>query len=258
MQNPEALRENPQEYWDRQTPLFEEIKKAGGISNYVNSFERKGDLFLLEDRSIRCIDERAPGGVHMAGSGILDQANAFAIIKNTNADGVFSHAGCGAADLAFEALSEGQKKELGSAENYAKWWAEYVAKELGIPYKGHLTVNPAFHIARVSYYDGTGRFDPSAWEKLPPGFVISRAYLNPQYAKKELDLSIGIASGAHGFGEERFRESPFLIIPVADTSDSLITPDMLRKEAEEVIQKHGGKAVIDPLSVDLASLLQKP
>ncbi len=259
MKLPEHLASSMQKYWDKQESLFKEIKKAGGINTYVNSFEKKGGLFTLENRSVCCIDERTTQGkIHYAGSGILDRDQAINRIKNIEADGVYSHEECGAAALAFKGLSEEEKEKFQTPEAYAKWWAEHVSKELGIPYKGHLETHPKFHIARVSYYDGTGRFDPSQSDKLPPGFLISRAYLDPEYAAKELDLSVAIAFGKDAFGKEKFIESPFLIIPVADKESSHLTLEMLKEEAQKIAKNYEGKVIVDGLSVDLASLLQKP
>jgi hypothetical protein len=254
----EELSQNMQEYWDGQTPLFEEIKRAGGISSYFKSFKEKGDLFRLENRSICCVDERTTEGkIHYAGSGILDQANALENTRKANADGIYSHEGCGAAAVAFENLSQAEKGTFPSAEAYAAWWAKHVSEELHIPYKGHLAVHPKFHIARVTYYDGTGQFDPTKSEKLPRGFMISRAYLDPQYAAKELELSIKIAFGEHGFGKKEFRHSPFMIIPVADSKNSGITLQMLKQEAREIAYDYGETVTIDELIADLGAVAQK-
>jgi len=237
-----------QEYWDSQRPLLETIKQKGGVANYVNSLASAAQFFNANNHEVCCIDERTTAGViHFAGSGILDQDEAVQVIRHAGAQDVYSHAGCGAADLAFEKLSPDEKNKFANAEEYAKWWAKEVARKAGIEYKGHLPVEPNFHIARVAYYDGTGMCDAALCAKLLPlGFVISRRYLNKDYALKELDLSIQIAFGVHGFGKERFtQQTPFTIIPIADANNNRFSLEQLTSEAREVANQYGDSVSVD-------------
>jgi len=229
-----------QEYWDKQNKIFAAIKQKGGVAAYVKSLENAAQFFSSTNHEVCCIDERTTAGViHFAGSGILDQARALGNMREAKAAGVYSHKGCGAADLAFLRLSEKEKQIYGSAEEYAKWWAKELAAQLGVEYKGHLEAAPEFHIARVVYYDGTGKFNPSRSSDFPPGFVISRKYLSDSsYAKEELAIAMGIAFGDHGFGKDRFSESePFLIIPIGDANDSRFSLEALSEEAKDVVKK---------------------
>lgn len=236
-----------QEYWDKQQELFEAIRQQGGVADYVNSLANAAQFFNANNHEVCCIDERTTVGViHFAGSGILDQDEAVQVIKHAGAQDVYSHVGCGAAALAFEKLSPDEKNKFVNAEEYAKWWAKEVARKAGIEYKGHLPVEPNFHIARVAYYDGTGKFNSSACGKLLPlGFVISRRYLNQEYAQKELDLSVQIAFGAHGFGRERFtQQTPFVIIPIGDASDNRFSLEQLTNEAQKVAKAYDASVVV--------------
>ena len=61
--------------------LVRETVEALGFAGYVVSLSNLSDAFRPRDRALRCIDGRTPGGVHLAGSGILmgiDKAKAFA------------------------------------------------------------------------------------------------------------------------------------------------------------------------------------
>lgn len=229
-----------QGYWDSQRPLFERIKESGGVAPYVGNIEHLEKMFAMENHDVCCMDERTPNGdIRYAGSGILDQARALSHMREAKAAGVYSHKGCGAGALAFGRLSEKEKQTYKNAEEYAKWWAKELAAQLGVEYKGHLDAAPKFHIARVLYYDGTGKFNPSRGSEFPPGFVISRRYLgDSSYAKEELAIAMGIAFGDHGFGNNRFSESePFLIIPIGDSHDSRFSLEALSEEAKEVAKK---------------------
>lgn len=241
-----------QMYWDEQTPLFEKIKQFGGISNYMKGIEVK-DIFTPNNRNLCCIDERVTAGtIHYAGCGILDQENALSEkmikrLKEAGTDGVWSHKGCGAASMAFSKLSDEEKTKFGDVETYAQEWAKKMANALDVPYLGHLEVQPNFHNARVIYYDGTGRFDPSRSEKLPLGFVISRAYLEKEYAKYILRVALSIAFGDHGFGHKQFvaSGSPLQIILVGSSENSGVSLEKLRAETEEIAKKYPKTVAVD-------------
>src|SRR3989344_7706927 len=162
------------------------------------------EAFRLKDRVLRCIDERTGGGLHLGGSGVL-LSNAIEVVRSMNVEAITSHAGCGAAKMA--AAEAGIPVER--VEHYAEQWSRTLARQLGVPYQGHLPVTPEFHIARVAYYDGTGQFD---WSHipggLPAGFTISRKYLDPEYAKREIDIAASIAMGDHGYGD-LISQSPY-------------------------------------------------
>ena len=85
--------------WQKQDPLFTELYKTGA----AGFFGKNGNLakdFVLKDRSVRCMDEGTPTGVHLAGSGILmGEEKAAAALKIAECDGVYSHAECGAAGI---------------------------------------------------------------------------------------------------------------------------------------------------------------
>lgn len=236
-----------QEYWDRQNDLFARIKKCEGFGEYVKTIENLGKLFNDENRSVCCMDERTSAGtIRYAGSGILDQTRAAQCLQEAGATGVYSHAGCGAATLAFSDLSQEEKKQFADSEDYAQWWAKKVAADAGIAYQGHLEVSPSFHIARVTYYDGTGMFDTSRASELPLGFVISRRYLDSEYAASDLKLSIDIAFGPYGFGKDRFtNDAPFVLVVIGDPIDDRFSLKELIKEAKKIAEHYDGNVVVD-------------
>ena len=102
------------------------------------------------------------------------------------------------------------------------------------------------HVARVAYYDGTGNFDPSRLpDALPPGFVISRRYLKPDYARRECEIAVSIALGHHGFGELFTKDTPFILVVVGDPEEKAFLLGSLRTEVEEIARAYGGRVAVD-------------
>lgn len=233
-----------EKYWVEQNNLFEKIYKQG-IQEYIKENPGTKKAFQLKDLCIHCIDERVPGGVHLAGSGtLLEEKDVLEYIKQSGATGITSHAECGAAKLAMKAKGfiDPTPEEI---DQFAKEWAKQISEKAGIPYIGHIEVSPHnLHIARVAYYDGTGNFDFSQTDLLPPGFVISRRYLNRGYAKKEAAVAISIAVGDHGFGDKITPESPFIIVPIGDPSNPEFSLEKLQSEIEEIIKSDINKEII--------------
>ncbi len=252
MQN-ESIIISPEQSWNESQPIFSKIYTAG-VKNYMENLPTIGDAFYLSDHSVRCIDEGTPGGIHMAGSGILlstpEKDAELARIKeelmNAGVDGVYSHEGCGAAALYAETVAHDPK----NAHKYAVEWAEKLAKELGVEYKGHITdlARPKeFHNARIAYYDGTGQFDPFKIKEIPDGFIISRYFLDPTYSKEELAIALSIAMGHHGFGSKFNKDNPFIIAPIellVNDRPSLALEE-LEAEAHEVAAKFGDKVIVE-------------
>ncbi len=233
-------KENIQDYWDKQNPLLEKL--YNGVGDYVKIIKGFGRSFELRKRSIRCIDERVAGGIHIAGSGILlGKERISKIAREANVTEITSHEACGASQLAYDNLTPEEKAMYPNAGEYAKAWTQERAQELGIGYT-HLDVTPqGFHIARVVYYDASGTFDPSKISELPSGFIVSRKYISKEEAQKDLDIAISIAFGAHGFGHRFKKGSEFLIIPIAGEA-SLET---LNEEVKSIAQQYGDRVKID-------------
>ncbi len=222
-------------YWEAQNLIFKKIETLG-IPEYIKSIPNIEEAFMLKDRNLRCIDERVSGGVHAAGSCVLlNEEQAFEFLKQSQATGITSHAECGAVKLAMEAsgIINPSPEEV---NQFARQRAEDLSKKTGIPYVGHIEVTPSgLHIARVAYYDGTGKFDPSQNSHLPPGFVISRRFLEPGYAQQEIAVGVSIALGDHGFGEKITTVSPFYIIPIGDPSNPEFSLEKLQSEIKNIV-----------------------
>ena len=197
-------------------------------------FDNAPDKALeLSDTYLRCIDEGTPGGMHLAGSGVLYD-NAAKDLKG-KISGVYSHEGCGAVKL----YAEQQNITNKDIETLAQDRARQIANKVGVPYLGHISFGemrrPAqLHTARVIYYDGTGKLDPTHIAALPLGFVISRALISDLlYAKTELEVAVSIATGEHGFGRLFAKESPLYIVVVS----SAFNIESLINETVEITQK---------------------
>jgi len=197
------------------------------------------------DAVVRCIDEGAEGGVHVAGSGVLlDEDAAIALLQKTK--GATTHAGCGAAGIFYQR----NKAELDarfpglSPDQHAERRVRELCELAGVPYHGHIGHTTMrrpreFHPARVAYYDGTDKFNNltrTGQEEdalLPQGFVVSRAvHRNAENALDEAALTVQIATGQHGFGQLISLEHPFWIIAIGDPEHPDLGLDMLMQELE--------------------------
>ena len=208
---------------------------------YLNGIEamlRKENMetvFENGEACLCCIDEGTEKGLfRAAGSGILmndkERAKMVDYLQAMGVKGVRSHQGCGAAEL----YCKQNGISADHVEEVAKQKAQEMAIQIGVPYLGHIEKlsRPAeFHYARTAYYDATGQFNQAASkDKLPPGFVISRRYMNDHTAFDNLKLSIQIALGQHGFGKKITHEKPMLLIVLADPNDSMFDLDAMRAE----------------------------
>jgi len=228
---------------------FYSLHERGGLELHFESIATLKDVFRLEDRCFRCIDDRTPGGLHAAGPVILmDEKKGVDMLRRTRAEGIYSHTGCSAAAIAFEDLSENMKKFYENPDNYGMFYAKRMAKKADIPYMGHILALPHFNMARLAVYDGTGSFDNSKLETigLPPAFVISRRYhSDAETAMKEVSLALTAATSSQGFGRLiKAGKTPFLILVVGARQNEF-SLNRLMEEAEEVAKDFGGKVIVD-------------
>ena len=81
-----------------------------GIDNIIQD---KPALFDLKEKTLKCMDERTPGGIHLAGAGILlGLCNAVEFVKRANIDKVTWHEECGAVGLALKKRGEKWKLKI--------------------------------------------------------------------------------------------------------------------------------------------------
>ena len=218
-----------------------------GMEEYVKGLADLGNAFKPADRTVRCIDEGTPGGVHLAGSGILLGVDKAAeALKLAGADAITSHAECGAAGI----YARSNNLDPARADEYGREFARSLADKTGLPYKGHIEIGEmarpsGFHTARVAYYDGTGKFDCSQAAGLPAGFVVSRRFIGAPYALEEVKVCVSIATGDHGFGGLITSNAPFLIIVIGDPARGEFGLESLKREVEALIAANGGKVEVD-------------
>lgn len=233
--------------WQKQQPVFERIQQAGGFAAYVSALDLSNACKPV-DTILRCMDEGTIHGFHLAGSGILlkpgELDEAVKKLKTAGLSGISSHAGCGAAKLAAESVGRTD------VDVYAEECSRKLAEKAGLTYIGQIRAEelkrPAdLHIARVVYYDQTGRFDWAQVPGLPLGFSIGRAYLSVESAQNELTIAAQIAFGEHGFDDQFSTQEPLFIITVGPSADQ----NRLQQEVEPVVAHYGDRIIVDHLDV---------
>jgi hypothetical protein len=203
----------------KQQPILEEIYKKG-FSDYANSIKNIAEAFKSHDCCMRCMDEGTPGGFHSAGSGILrNKEEVISAFKTAGVKKITSHDGCGAAGL----YAKAHNFDLSKADEYGKKFAKEIAEELGLPYE-HISSEKMnrpkeFHISRVAYYDGTGKFDYDSVKELPAGFIISRGIQQAGDSVAEAKVAFNIATGDHGFGDKINVGNPFVFVVIGKTTE---------------------------------------
>jgi hypothetical protein len=231
----------------RDSALVREAVERAGMQSYVHMLSNLSDAFRLRDRAIRCIDGRTPGGVHLAGSGILIGAQAAQEFATAaRADAVTYHEDCGAARL----WAEQNGVALNEADWYAKEFAEELAKALGVPCRQEpLSGDPGFHRETVVYYDGTGCFDFSQASGLPRGFVVSRRYHagGPSVPLAEARLAVEIALGELGLRDCFTPASPLRLVPIADKVDPSFSLERLTEELGSLGPPDPTRVLVDGL-----------
>lgn len=245
-------------YWGEQGEILKKIKEKGGMANYIKTIPNIQAAFKGNDLTVCCIDEgTAYGCVRFAGSLILNQNKVESyveVFKNIGVQGIYSHAGCGAAEL----YAKKNNLDVSKADEYGIDWAKKLAELLGIPYKGHIGVKgfelmkrpKEFHIARVIYYDGTGRFNPDKIKDLPLGFVISRRYhLEIKDALDQVKIAISIAAGSHGFGDLIDKDHPIIIMPIGDSGNQDFSVNKMKNELNKIAEEFKDKVTVDGFEI---------
>ena len=229
-------------FFREQEAMMQNIREIG-FARYAQDLTELADAFRLKDRCMRCIDEGTPGGIHSAGSGILrEKSEVLAAFRAAKVDRITSHDGCGAAVL----YTKTHGFDPGRADDYGKAWAQEIAEELSLPYE-HIDFSAMqrpkdFHIARVAYYDGTGRFDFSNVAGLPAGFTISKKIQREADSLTEAQVASNIALGDHGFGELISPASPFMIVAIGESKKELTA---LQAELAKAELPQDGRVAID-------------
>ncbi len=236
--------------WNRQQAATKGIREVGA-EEYFRSLKNIHRAFVpLEPISV-CMDERIQRRAwRMGGSGILmPKEKLIARLHRANIQGLTTHEGCGAANLAAKLAGSSL-----SADDYAKNWAMEISQASGIPYVAHITMEEMrgpkeFHNATVAYYSGSNSFSAAGISELPAGFHINRKMADS--LTHDLELALMIAFGDHGFGAEKFREQKFRVIALGNPNDLSRNAEALEREARAVIDRMAAQKLIDPELVDV-------
>ena len=213
-----------------ESQLVRECIERDGIESYVRSLSNLSDAFRPGDRALRCIDGRTPGGVRLAGSGMLlglEKAKAFA--QAAGCDRVTYHEDCGAA----RAWAQEHSRDVSEATTCAREFADELAQALSLPCaETPLVGPPGFHDETVIYYDGTGLANPARVSGLPRGFVVSRAPFGDDFppALEQVKLAVGLALSDIGFGDFFTREHPLRIVAIGHPREARFSLEQLRQE----------------------------
>jgi hypothetical protein len=242
----EALDMEKEASWMEQREQINEILR-NGVEAYVRDIPNLENAFEGREHTLCCMDEgTARGDMRSAGSGILtegeDRKAFLQSLLDAGVEQVTSHEGCGAAAL----FRKKHGLESMSVDDVAKAEAQKIVAELNamrkegepeVSYAGHITdlSRPKeFHNARTVYYDATGKFNPSKVAELPPGFVVSRRFMNPEQAINEVKIALAIAFGDHGFGNKFSSQEPLLLVPIADQTEPGFDQQRLTEELERI------------------------
>jgi hypothetical protein len=257
------------ETWEGQQEIYSQIRRDG-MQAYVNKL---GDVWRdafadkKEMSTIGCMDEGIQTGVRSAGSLIMispeDRVDFCLRILNENGCDkvtIDSHEHCGAAAVKYkESLSEGgldlpDAMSPDKIDRFTVDATKQIVDEINLDerlkgkviYGRHISSEEMSrpsdrHIARVIYYDGSGRFSPDETNDLLPGFVISRRYQKLANAIEEVTLALGIAFGGHGFGQRFTSREPVLIVVIGDgTHNEDFSINNLTSELREFVDKLDG------------------
>jgi len=232
-----------------QDAVMKRIYEAG-VEKFIESVANLEHAFEMNNGVVSCIDEGTPhGDIRFAGSGILKEDildTLERLKKDGKLDCITSHDECGAAKL----FAAKNGKDSSRADQYARVMLEEMAEELGVRHE-HINISQmkrpsGMHVARVIYYDGTGKFNPSRNAMLPKGFVISRFFhRDAEDALNETKIAMDIALGAHGFGDLVTNKEPLVVIAVGSSRDVKFSQFRLKMELRPLVRNYKDRVVLD-------------
>lgn len=269
--------------WEKSKKNFiiQELIKGRDLQEIMDEIPNLREAFEKELDTIVCSDERVPATegtkIGIAGKLILGspkEVRDFIERCKGRIKRVESHEGCGAAGIKFNELQDPEnwrdfKKEynldkdtvtevFGDGDTLGKWWSKEIIaqgfsdEEKGISVEYSHTnkdkMTGDVHDARVIYFDGTGRFNPTAIEGMPVGYTCSGADfgLSDEYLEKEIQTlcgGIALKDGGHGFGA-KFNgddDAKFYIFVSAANKEQL---DHLTKVANRAVGQYGKKVEV--------------
>lgn len=244
-QKQEELNLLKQGEWQNALAATQLLRELGAEGLFRSKLDTIRQAFEPIEKVLACIDEGVEKRVYrVAGSGILmPDEDIVNYIQTNGIEGLYTHAGCGAAGLAAK-----QSGWTGNVDEFAKEWATRVARKAGIEYLGHIEMTDLnrpheFHDATCAYYIGGDRFSAAGIKELPRGFHAHRKL--GKEVLSSLELAVDIAMGDHGFGSSRFFETPFRIIIIGNPNDEHRNFAALLKELTPILQKYPGRILPD-------------
>ncbi len=237
--------------WKNSEERIKKIRAKGGFASLAREYA--DEVKEMVDRSatcVCCIDGRvAPfqNAVAIAGSGILIKDNPQAkerLVNSLRQKGIKKvtlHDDCGA--LGVYAKQKGISLDRAKADAFA--WADELARLLGGKEETKtLSVDLNFHPETCAYLSFTDNFSLKEAPDFPVGFEISTAPVSTEDFIGQVELSLTIAFGDHGFGDSFTKDTPFSLVVVANNEEELqrVKTDV---SLAVLLEKYDGKAVID-------------
>lgn len=176
------------------------------------------EAMRIGDPILGCMDEGIRyARYRLAGSGILlGEEQTIALVEKYKLEVGF-HPECGAVKkykVEVEGIIDPSREEV---DDHSKRWSKHIAAKARTRAVEMALERPEHrHIARVVYFDGTGRM--TSCKGLPLGFIVSRKILPHDYAIKEVVAAVDIAFN-HGFNDLLTAAHPFLLVGLGDSQD---------------------------------------
>jgi len=230
-------------------------------SSFVEYVSKIPDFILAfgeGEKCLCCMDEGTPWGRHGAGGFLLlpeEQLKSFfEKLHEAGITELTSHDGCGAAGLKYSGLSQIEADAM--AADYIK----KIAKENNFKYR-HISAEemkrpPNGHIARVAYFDCSGKFrNPMAVNGLPRGFIIGEELEGQEAADNDIAIALKIAFGPHSLVKSKLtKDEPFIIVIMAESEKQVTeTQNRLKK----ITEPYGDLVKFDNFIVDVQDFDQK-
>lgn len=223
--------------FERHWALMGEVRVAGGFESYVAAHAAGVcEAFVRLALAIGCMDEGVERTsveedmppMFKTAIALADRGALAAFAKLVGLDLTW-HRHCGAGALLAERL--GQSASRG--DEVARQFLTEVAKEADVRLLESPLDRPITHHVAVCTYVTNLGFGPShAHDVLPRGFVVSDI-LGWDKTVQDVNLSIAIAMGDHGFGDLFTKDCPFTVVAVAGTAEEL---GKLRADLEPIVE----------------------
>lgn len=232
----------------RHNEVIKALKEGKSLSETLELLSGFKESFRPLD-TICCSDGRVVDGhkIGIAGSGMLLSAQERAkFIENYKGKvkKVTAHRDCGAAGVAFKALTE-SPEGITTPDDYGIKVISEIANDLESKFEfldmGDMANEEHNEVAIT--LDQTGMFDSDNLEGFPPHFVCTGPGLgfSSEYMKTELAILAGIALEGHGYGSRFTEADPLYIMVIANNDEEM---EKWQNIATETLGKYGSRVEI--------------